>query len=94
MARSKLATDKAPEQVSHTRSSVVTEVPKPPKLTDEERVLKMNDIAKRQWEGQSSSLSTIERVGRIRAGAKGHGFVDILDKLELPIPRSAYEKYL
>jgi len=94
MARAKKATDKAPTDVFHTQESVVTEVPKPKAVSKDDRIAKMNMMAKRQWDGQSASLSIIERVGRIRAGLKGHGYVDILNDLVLPLPKADYERYL
>jgi len=40
------------------------------------------------WAGQSPSLSKIERIGRVRAALKGHGFTDY-ESLDWPIPDAA-----
>ena len=57
-----------------------------------ERIAKMNDHARRVWEGQSPSLSVLERVGRVRQAVIGQGYHDIIRFLELPEPQ--YNKYL
>jgi len=51
-----------------------------------------NDRAAKIWEGQSSSLSTLERVGRIKLALKDKGFTDFT-KLTLPT-KLDYKKHL
>lgn len=51
-----------------------------------------NNHAKAIWSGQSSSLSLIDRVARIRAALKEKGFTDF-DNLVIPTSED-YRKYL
>ena len=51
-----------------------------------------NDHAAKIWEGQSSSLSLIERVARIRAALKDKGF-NRFDALKLPT-KEDFRRYL
>lgn len=73
--------DKLPKKSpGRPRKVEVVEEVKP---TDAERVAKMNEMAQRQWNGQSPNLNVGDRAARIRAGMKGHGFGDILDQLDI-----------
>jgi len=51
-----------------------------------------NDRAAKIWEGQSSSLTTLERIGRIKLALKAKGFEDFT-KLTIPT-NLEYQKYL
>jgi len=51
-----------------------------------------NERAAKIWEGQSVSLSLVERIGRIRMALKAKGFRDF-DNLVIPTDEE-YQKYL
>jgi hypothetical protein len=41
------------------------------------RLIKMTDLAQRQWAGQAPDLPVGERIGRIRIAMKRHGYMDL-----------------
>lgn len=73
---------KAQESVPRETSTVVQAEEKPV-LTEADRVSQMNKMANAIWLGQSPNLGLPERIGRIRAAMRKHGFIDIFEQLEI-----------
>ena len=59
---------------------------------NEVRISKMNDLARRIWEGQSISEDLGWRVGRVKEGLDGQGYTDLLEHLELP--EKTFKRYM
>lgn len=71
------------------------EPPKPEALFSPDDLEWMQERAVTIWKGQSPDLPIVTRVARIRASLKEKGFKqDLLDQIQLPLPRDKYERFL